>query len=330
MSSGQAADVVVRLDLRGDRGVAAGLDHVRVERSLHEVANLRRAGSTPASKTRMNSSPTAFRFSSGSATPSSRARKRSSRVDVDERHVEVPLEGLDDLRRLVLAQQAVVDEDADELVADRLVHEQRRDRRVHAARERAEHALVADLRPDPLHLLLDHGRGRPGRRRRRRRRRGSSSAAPARGACARPRGGTARRRAAAPDPRRPRSARPASRAVTRAPAGGAVDRVAVAHPADLLGRQAGEELALAAARRALPSCRTRRRPCARPCRRAPAPSAACRSRCRASARPARRARDRPAARPRRTPTPGRPRARAPAGCAPAPRRAEIACGTSSE
>ncbi len=55
------------------------------------------------------------------------------RFDVDERDPEALAEGVDDLQRLVLAQQAVVDEDARELVADRLVHDQRRDRRVDAA-----------------------------------------------------------------------------------------------------------------------------------------------------------------------------------------------------
>ena len=87
------------------------------------------------------------------------------RVDVHERHVEVAAERLDHLLGLVLAQQAVVDEDARELVADRLVHEQRGDRRVDAAGQRAEHALAADLRADPLDLLLDHRGRRPGRRR---------------------------------------------------------------------------------------------------------------------------------------------------------------------
>ena len=92
------------------------------------------------SKTRMNSSPMRLRFSSGSVTPASRARKRSCACDVDERHAEALAEGLDDLRRLVAAEQAVVDEDARELVADGLVDEQRRDRAVDAAREPAEHA----------------------------------------------------------------------------------------------------------------------------------------------------------------------------------------------
>ena len=57
---------------------------------------------------------------------------------MDERDVEVLAERLDHLLGLVLAQQSVVDEDARELLADRLVHEQRRDGRVDAARERAK------------------------------------------------------------------------------------------------------------------------------------------------------------------------------------------------
>ena len=58
----------------------------------------------------------------------------------------------------------MVDEDARQLVADRLVDEQRGDRRVDAARECAEHALRADGCPDALDLLLDDGGGRPRRR----------------------------------------------------------------------------------------------------------------------------------------------------------------------
>ena len=186
------------------------------------------------SKTRMNSSPIRCRFSSGSSTPSSRARKRSCACDVHERHVEVAAERLGDLLGLVRAHEAVVDEDARELVADRLVDEQRRDRGVDAAGEPADHPLRADLRADPLDLLLDHGRRRPRRAARRRCRRGSSSARPGRAACARPRGGTGRRRAAAPGPR---TRRPASRRtgpVTVGARGRRDDRVAVAHPDDLL------------------------------------------------------------------------------------------------
>ena len=127
---------MVALDRLGDAVGAARLDHVGVERPLHEPASTSPSLRASSSKTRMNSSPMRLRFSSGSVTPASRARKRSCACDVDERHVEAVAERLDDLRGLVAAQQAVVDEDARELVADRLVHEQRRDRAVDAARER--------------------------------------------------------------------------------------------------------------------------------------------------------------------------------------------------
>ena len=54
----------------------------------------------------------------------------------------------DDLLRLALPQQAVIDEDADELIADRLVDQDRRDGGIDAARKPAEHAALADLRAD--------------------------------------------------------------------------------------------------------------------------------------------------------------------------------------
>ena len=82
-----------------------------------------------------------LRFSSGSVTPASLREEPLLRLDVDERDVEGAVEHLDHLLGLALAQQAVVDEDAGELVADGLVHEQRGDRAVDAAGERAEHAF---------------------------------------------------------------------------------------------------------------------------------------------------------------------------------------------
>jgi hypothetical protein len=62
--------------------------------------------------------------------------------------VELVAEGLDDLLALVLAHEAVVDEDAGQLLADRLVDQQRRDARVHAARQAADDLPVADLLAD--------------------------------------------------------------------------------------------------------------------------------------------------------------------------------------
>ena len=96
----------------------------------------------------MNSSPIVFRLTSGSVTPASRREEPVGRLHVHERHLEVPRERLLDLIGLPFAVQAVVDEHARELVADRPVHEQRRDRRVDPSAQRAEHLRAADLRPD--------------------------------------------------------------------------------------------------------------------------------------------------------------------------------------
>ena len=88
----------------------------------------------------MNASPIRRRFSSGSDAVEL-VEKPILRVDMNERHMEVLVKGLDDLQGLVLAQQPMVDEDACELVADRPVDEQRCHRGVDAAREPAEHAI---------------------------------------------------------------------------------------------------------------------------------------------------------------------------------------------
>ena len=105
------------------------------------------------------------RFCSGSVTPASSREEPVGRLDVDERHVEVLLERLDHLLGLGHPQEAVVDEDARELVADGAVDEERRDGGVDAARERADDVLVADLLADQLDLLLDELERRPRGRR---------------------------------------------------------------------------------------------------------------------------------------------------------------------
>ena len=100
------------------------------------------------SKVRMNSVPMILRLASGSTTPASLVRNFSDASTVTETdagggHV-VALH----LLALTLAQQPVVDEDARELVADGTVHEGRGDRGVDAARQTAEHVVVADALAD--------------------------------------------------------------------------------------------------------------------------------------------------------------------------------------
>ena len=115
------------------------------------------------SNTRMNSAPIALRLASGSVTPLSFSRKRASASTATSGTLNVSRKALIDLLALVLAHQAVVDEHARQLVADRAVHEQRRHRGVDAAGEPADDLAVADLLADAAHLFLDDRRRRPGR-----------------------------------------------------------------------------------------------------------------------------------------------------------------------
>ena len=87
-------------------------------------------------------------------------QKERRGVDEDERQLQ-PLVTRADLRRFVQAQDAVVHEDAGQLVADRAVNDERGHRRIDAAAERADHAPVADLRADSGGRLFDKRRHRP-------------------------------------------------------------------------------------------------------------------------------------------------------------------------
>jgi hypothetical protein len=64
---------------------------------------------------------------------------------MDQRHDCSVAEHGDDIGRLVLAHQAVVDEDAGQLVADRLMDQHGRNGGIDAAGQAADDALVADL-----------------------------------------------------------------------------------------------------------------------------------------------------------------------------------------
>ncbi len=214
----------------------------------------------------------------------------SARVRMDQRDVVVVAEQPDHLRGLAFAQQAVVDEDAGELVADRLVDQHGRDRRIDAARQAADHAggcrpgrgcaAIASSRKAAMvqsgftPAIRDAGSCRSAGRRR---------------ACGRPRGGTSDRRSVAlvgDD----RVGRVLGGADDAKPLRQARDAVAVAHP-DGMAVALGPQARRSAGSRPRPRHRRgRTRGDARPRRprRAHAPWPAGRSRCRA-----------PGARPRR-------------------------------
>ena len=91
----------------------------------------------------------------GVADAGERVEELLARVDRDEAHAGRGDVVLLDLLALVLSQQTVVDEDADQLVADGLVHDRGGDRRVDSAGESADHAARADLLADARDLLGD-------------------------------------------------------------------------------------------------------------------------------------------------------------------------------
>ena len=167
---GQAADIVVRLD--GDAGAAGeahALDHVGIERALRQelgAADLVRLGVEHVDEGGADDLALAARDPS---TPASLPRKSRARVAMDQRDVVMVAEERHHLLRLARAQQPVIDEDAGELLADRLVQQRRRDRAVDAARQAADDAAAADLRPDALDRLGaegGHASSRRGSRRR--------------------------------------------------------------------------------------------------------------------------------------------------------------------
>ena len=269
------------------------------------------------------------RFCSGSVDAREPREEALARVDVHERHVEVLAEACAPPARLVLAQQAVVDEHAGEPVAERAVHDQRGDGGVDSARQPADRAAVADLLADQRDLLVDDRRRRPLPARSRRRRAGTCAARRCHAACARPRGGTGSRTGRARPTRTPR---PARRARTPAPRSPAAARRRC---------RGGSSSSVCSARQARPAAGRARAPAAR-CgrtpppprpprgRRARAPSPACRNRCRAPGSRARAAPGAAAARRRSTPTRGRRRARGRAGCALRSSSSGASCGSSSE
>ena len=112
------------------------------------------------SKTSMKVRPMIRRFSSGSVTPSRRERKRSDSVDREHRDLQ-PRESLDDLPRLVRAEEPVVDQDGVDAVAQRLAEQERRDRRVHSAGERAHDRSGGRLAADRVHRIPAEGLDRP-------------------------------------------------------------------------------------------------------------------------------------------------------------------------
>ena len=144
----QAADVVVGLDLDRRLGVLGrALDHVGVERALGQEVERPGLRRLRASKTRTNVSPIdlALLLRVGRRRPAGRGSarwRRRRRACMPKWRAKTSCTS----SASPSAQQAVVDEDRRQLVADRAVDQRRRDRGIDAAAEAEQHPAVADLR----------------------------------------------------------------------------------------------------------------------------------------------------------------------------------------
>ena len=151
----EAADVVVALD-DGARVAVDGdaLNDVRVGGALREEGHVGdvRAGVVE-HLDELAADDLALAF--GLVDAGELREEAVGGVDVDERHLEGAAEELADAFRLVLAEQAIVHEDAGELVADRLVDERGGHGGIDAAGEAEDHVRGADGRADLRHGAFD-------------------------------------------------------------------------------------------------------------------------------------------------------------------------------
>ena len=159
----QASNVMVRLDRDGGPALRGrGLDHVRVQRPLHQEPDV-----PPLDVPRRvlehvdEGVPDAAALLLGVLDSHELADEALARVH-DPEIAQVRPEGPLDLLALAVAQQAVVHEDARQPVADRAVHQRRRHGRIDAAREATDGpSRGTDALPDPLHLVVDEVARRP-------------------------------------------------------------------------------------------------------------------------------------------------------------------------
>ena len=98
-----------------------------------------------------------LRFCFGVGDAGELAQELLRGINVHQRDVVVMPEQVDDGLGLVEPQQAVIDEHAGELVADRLMDQHRGDGGIDAAGQAADHLALADLVADLLDRLLAEG-----------------------------------------------------------------------------------------------------------------------------------------------------------------------------
>ena len=149
---GQASHVVVALDPR--RIAGPGFDHVGVQRPLDEIGGVLHVGCDlleHPDEGFADDLPLLLRV----GHTFQGAEEPVLGLHVNEVHIERLLECLLHLGRLTLAEQAVIDKDAHQLVTDGPVHQCCGNRRIDAAGQPADNRLVANRVADGGDRLLD-------------------------------------------------------------------------------------------------------------------------------------------------------------------------------
>ena len=150
---GKPADVVVRLD-RGRRAVdRTRLDHIRIDRTLRQPLDvLDLNGLLVENLHEVAADDLALPLGVRNARQIAQELGRGIHALDVQPHVLI---GLQHLPELVLAQQARVDEDAVEVLADGPMQQHGRHRRIHSARKRQHDLVVAQLFAQLPHGGLD-------------------------------------------------------------------------------------------------------------------------------------------------------------------------------
>ena len=155
----QTAHVVVRLDLRGKALDARGFDDVRVDRALGQPAGVfNRPGMLVESLDEEAADELALGLGIGNPGERGKELLRGVGADDIETHVFI---GFEHILELILAQQAVADEDTGQVVADGLVEEHACDRGIHAAAQAEDDLVVPESFPQFRHRGFDERSRRP-------------------------------------------------------------------------------------------------------------------------------------------------------------------------
>ncbi len=154
---GQSAHVVVRFDRdRRAAGKRHAFDDIGVKCALgQEFCAFDPVGVFLKDVDEQPADDLAFGF--GVAHAVKFAKEQVGLVRVDQRNVVIVAKHRDDLVGLVLAQQPVINKDASQVVANRLVDQNGGDRAVNAARQPTDHLGVAHLFADQADRFLSVG-----------------------------------------------------------------------------------------------------------------------------------------------------------------------------